>query len=128
MTFGLIDEIFGTQIRGHDDKRIAEINRATLAIGQPTVIKHLQKHIENIRMRLFDFVKEKDLIGPAPHRFGECATFFIADITRRRADQTRNGMFLHIFGHIDTHHRRLVIKQIRRKRFGEFGFTDTGWS
>ena len=40
-----------------------------LPVGQPTIIEHLQEHIENIRMRFFDLVEEHNLIGPASHRF-----------------------------------------------------------
>ena len=34
-----------TEIRCHNDERIAEINRAPLPVCQSPVIKHLQQHI-----------------------------------------------------------------------------------
>src|SRR5205814_6901798 len=64
-------------------------SRTALTIGQAAVVKHLQQHVEHIKMRLFDLVEQHDLIGPAPHRLGERAALVIADIARRRADQPR---------------------------------------
>ena len=37
-------------------------------------------------------------------------------------------MLLHIFGHIDTYHVALVIKECSGKGLGKFRFTDTGRS
>ena len=50
-----------TEIRCHNDERIAEINRAPLPVCQSPVIKHLQQHIENIRMRFFYLIKQNNL-------------------------------------------------------------------
>ena len=93
----LQDEEIGAEIRGHDDQHIAEIDRASLPVGQPAVVEHLQQNVEDIRMRLFDFVEQHDLIGPAPHRLGQRAALLVADIAGRRADQPGDRMFLHIF-------------------------------
>ena len=38
------------QVGRHDDDRVAEIHRAALAVGQATVIQHLQEDIEHVRM------------------------------------------------------------------------------
>ena len=48
--------------------------------------------------------------------FGQLAAFFIAHVSGRRADETGHGVFLHVFGHIDTHHVVLVVKQRLRQR------------
>ena len=47
-----------TQVRGHDDHGITEINRAALTVSKPSIIQHLQQDVEDIRMRLFDLVKK----------------------------------------------------------------------
>src|SRR5690606_41738413 len=57
-----IDEIFSAEIRGHDDDRVAEIDRTALPVGQASVIQHLQQHVEHIRMCLFDLVEQNHLI------------------------------------------------------------------
>ena len=84
-----VDEILRAEVRGHDDQRVAEIDRAALAVGQAAVVEHLQQHVEHVRMRLLDLVEQHDLIGPPAHRLGQRAAFVVADIARRRADQPR---------------------------------------
>src|SRR5580698_9776898 len=66
-------------------------------------------------MRLFDFVEEHDRVGTPANQFGELSAFFIADIARRRADETRDRMLLHVLRHVNTDHGVLVIE----KKFGE---------
>ena len=36
-----IQDILAAQVAGHNDHRVAEIDRAPLAIGQPSIIEHL---------------------------------------------------------------------------------------
>ena len=76
-------------------------------------------------MRLLDLVEQHDLIGSAPHGFGQYATFVIANIPGRRADQTGHGMFLHELRHVDPHHRVLVVEQEFGHGLGQLGLTDT---
>ena len=77
-------------------------------------------------MRFLDFVEQHHLVRPPPHRLGERAALVIADIARRRADQPRHRMLLHVFGHVEAHHRGLVIEQILRQRLGQLGLADAG--
>ena len=105
-------------------KRVAEIDGAALAVGQPAVVEHLQQHVEDVRMRLFDLVEQHDLIGPPPHRFGERAAFVVTDIAGRRADQPRHRMLLHVFRHVDADERVLVVEQKLRQRLGQLGLAD----
>ena len=112
------------EVRGHDDQRVLEVDRAALAVGQAAVVEHLQQHVEHVRMRLLDLVEQHDLIGPAPHGFGQRAAFLVADIARRRADQPGDGVLLHVFRHVDAHHRVLVVEQERRQRLGQLGLAD----
>ncbi len=78
-------------------------------------------------MRFFDFVEEHDRIGMPPHRLGELSAFFVADVSRRRADETRDGMLLHVFGHVDADHGALVVEKKFGKCARQFGFADAGW-
>ena len=111
----LVHQIVGAEVRRHHDQRVAEVDRAALPVGQAAVVEHLQQHVEHVRMRLLDLVEQHDLIGPPPHRFGQRAAFLIADIARRRADQPRDRMLLHVLRHVDADERRLVVEQdIRR--------------
>ena len=99
-----------TDVAGHDDDGVFEIDGAALAIGEPAIIEHLQENIENVGMGFLDFVEEDHTIGPAAHRFTQLAPFFIADIARRSADEPRDGVFLHVFAHVDADHGILVIE------------------
>src|SRR5262245_15323101 len=62
---GKVDEDFGAEIRRHDQNGVGEIDRAALPVCQAAVIENLQKNIEDIRVRLFDFIEEDDLIRAA---------------------------------------------------------------
>ena len=62
-------------------------------------------------MRLLDLVEQDDLIGTAAHGFGERAALLVADIARRRADQPRDRVLLHVLGHVEADHRGLVVEQ-----------------
>ena len=44
-------------IAGHYDKRIAEIHGAAMAIGEPPLVQQLQQDVEDVSVRLFDFVE-----------------------------------------------------------------------
>src|SRR5262245_5124853 len=79
-------------------------------------------------MSLLDFIKEDYGIRPAADTFGQVSTFFVADVARRRADQTRNRVLFHVFRHVDTHHRPLVIEEELRQSASRFGLSDAGWS
>ncbi len=97
-----------------------------LTVGQAAVIEHLQQHVEHIRVRLLDLVEQDHLVGPAPHRFGERAALFVADIARRRADQPRYRVLLHVLRHVEADQRILVVEQIGRERLGQLGLADAG--
>ena len=124
LAFLLHDEIFRAEIGGHDDQRVLEIDRAPLPVRQPSIVEHLQQHVEHVGMRLLDLVEQQHLIGPAPHGLGERAALLVADVARRRADQPRHRMFLHVFGHVEPHHGGLVVEQEARQRLGQLGLAD----
>ena len=113
-------------VRRHDDDRVLEIDRPPLPIRDAAVIEHLQQHVENIVVRFLDFVEENDRIRPAPNRFGQLPAFFVADITRRRADQSRDRVLLHVFAHVDPDHGVLVVEQKFGERTRQFRFADAG--
>ena len=49
------------------------------------------------------------------------SSLFVADISWRRADETRNGVFFHIFGHINPNHRLFIVEQPGRIRIVQQG-------
>ena len=121
-------QITRPDVRSHDQNRVLEIDDAAFAVGEAAVVHDLQQNVENIGMRLLDFIEQHDRIGTAAHLFGELAAFFIADVARRRADQAGDRMLLHVFGHVDAHQGALVIEKKFGESAGEFGFADAGWT
>ena len=114
------------EVGGQHDQRLLEVDRAALTIGQHTIVEHLQEHVEDIGMRLFDLIEEHDLIGPTPHRFGQHTALVVTDVARRGTDQTGHGVFLHELRHVDAHHRIVVVKEELGHGLGQLGLAHTG--
>ena len=115
-------------VGGHDDHGVAEVDRSTVAISQPTVVEDLQQGVEHLRVRLFDFVEEDDLVGPSAHRFGELAALVEPDVAWRRPEQTTDRVRLHVLGHVQPQQGVFIVEQVIRQRLGQLGLTDAGGS
>src|SRR2546423_15408887 len=112
-------------IRGHDNNCVLEIYGGSERLGQDAVFKHLQQDIEKICVRLFDLVEEQNRIRRTLHALSKLSTFLMADVTRGRTDQLRNGVLLHILRHIETNHRTLAAKKELCQLARDFSFADT---
>ena len=42
---------------------VAEVDRATLAIGEASVVEQLQQGVEHVAVRLLDLVEQHDRVG-----------------------------------------------------------------
>ncbi len=115
----------GARIGGHDQNDISEINRFAVMVRELAVIHDLKQDIEQIRMRLFDLVKQQHAVRMLVHPVGEQAALIKADIARRRANQTRDGVTLHIFRHVkaDKLNAENIGKLARNFRFTNPGRT-----
>ena len=116
-----VQDILRAEVGGQDQNGVLEVHRSALRIGDPAIVQHLQQDVEHVGMRLLHLVEQDDGVGLAAYRFGQLAAFFIAHVSGRRADQTGHGVFLHVFGHVDTHHVVLIVKQRLRQRLGKLG-------
>src|SRR5690606_33547130 len=74
-------DLIGSDVRGHDDQRIAEVDDASLGVRQTAILKNLQQNIEYFRMRLLDLVEQHDRVRLAAHLLRQLSALFIADIT-----------------------------------------------
>ncbi len=117
-------QVSRADVRRHDDDRVLEIDDAAFAVGEAAIVHHLQENVEDVRMRLFDFVEEHNRVGTTANLFGQLSAFFVADVSWRRADQASDRVLLHVFGHVDAEHGVLVVEQEFGERAGEFGFAD----
>ena len=126
LAFGLVDQIFRPEIRGHDDQRVAEIDRAALPVGQAAIVEHLQQDVEHVGMGFLDFVEQHDLIGPPSDGLGQGPAFLVADIAGRCADQAGDRVLFHIFRHVDAQQSAFVIEHETGQSLGQLGFADAG--
>ena len=121
-------DVLAADIGRHDDDRIFEIDRSSLPVRDAAIIKHLKQDVENVRVCLLDFIEQHHRIRPAPDRLGQLSAFLVSDVTRRSADQTRDGVLLHVFAHINANHCVLVVKQEFGESTGELSFSNSGRS
>ena len=116
-------QIGGARIRGHDQDDVAEIDLLAVVVGEPAVIHDLQQHVVEIRMRLLDFVEQHHAMRMLVDAIGQQAALVEADIARRRADQARHRVPLHIFGHVEADQ---LDAERGRELLCHFGLADAG--
>ena len=83
---------------------VAEVDRATLTVGQAAVVEHLQQQVEHVRVRLLDLVEQHDRVRVAAHALGELPGLVVADVSRRGADEPRHGVPLAELAHVEADH------------------------
>ncbi len=120
-----LDE-FNAGIAGHDDDAVLKVNRATMTIGEPTVIHNLKQGIEDLRMRFFNLIQQDNAIGSASDCLSELPTFLKTDVSRRCADEPGDGVLLLVLGHVQTHHSVLIVKEEPGKSARQFGLSHAG--
>ena len=86
-------------------------------VGQLAVIHHLQEDVEEIRMCFLDFVEQQHAVRVLVDAISQQAALIEADVARRRADEPRNRMPLHVFRHIEaqqlhTEHARELLRHL----------------
>src|SRR5580704_11092965 len=108
---GCIQYKLATDVTGHDDDRVFEIDGPTLTIRDPAIIQDLEQNIEDIRVRFFDLIKKHNAVGFAADGFAQLAAFLVPYITGRSADQASYGVLLHILAHIQPDHGVLIIEE-----------------
>src|SRR5712691_3393653 len=121
-------EVARAKVRRHDQNRILEVDNAALAVGEPPVVHDLEQNIENVRMRLFDFVEKHHRIRMSANLLGELASFFVSNVARRCTDEARHRVLLHIFGHVDAQQGALVVEEELGEGAGKFGLAYTRWT
>ena len=87
-------QLFGTNITGHDDDGIGEVNAPTFGVGNIAVFEYLQEHIKDIGVSFFYFVEQYQAIGLATDFVGQLAAIIVTDVSGRSTHQSRNIMML----------------------------------
>ena len=81
---------------------VAEVGLAAVVVGERAVVHDLQQQVEHVRMRLLDLVEQQHAVRMLGDRLGEQAALVEADVARRRADQARHRVPLHVLGHVEA--------------------------
>ena len=123
----LLDQV-RSDVAGHHDDGVLEVDGAALAVRQAAVFEDLQQHVEDIGVGFLDLVEEDHGIRPAPDRFRKLAAFLVTDISRRRTDQARSGELLHVFRHVEADHGLLVVEEKLGQGSGQLGFANARWA
>ena len=69
-----------TDVGRHHQKHVLERHRAALGVGEAPVLQNLQENVEDVRVRLLDFVEEHDAVGLAADGLSELSSFAVADV------------------------------------------------
>ena len=97
-----------------------------MGIAEPSLIQDLQQQIHNLRMRLFDLIKQHHRIGAAAHLFGQLACLIVSHIAGGRTDHFRNRMLLHVFGHIQPDQCFRGVEHLLRQHLDQLCFAHAG--
>src|SRR5690606_15519371 len=119
------DEV-APEVGGHDDERVREVHRAALRVGQAAVVEDLEEHVEHLGVRLFELVQQHDRVGAAADGLGQLPALLVADVPRRRADEAAHRVALLVLGHVDPHHRVLVVEELLGEGLRQLGLADAG--
>src|SRR5262245_27369937 len=112
-------------IRSHNDDRVFEVHRAALSIRETPVVEGLQHNIPHIRMSFFDLIQKYHAVGPTSDALGQISALLIADMSWRCADQSRHGMLVHVFRHVDSDHCSRIIEKKLGESTRSFGLSHT---
>ena len=119
-------QVLGAEVRRHDQHRVAEVDRAALAVGEPALLEDLQQRVEHVGVGLLDLVEQHHGERLAAHGLGELAALLVADVAGRRADEPADGVLLHVLAHVEHDQRRVVAEQELGERLGQLGLADAG--
>ncbi len=118
-------DVFGSEVGGHDDDGVLEVDNATLAVGQATLFENLQQRVEDVGMCLLNLVEEHDAERLATNLLGELAALFESDESGGCTEQTRDGVLLAVLAHVERDESTLVVEQELGESLGELGLSDT---
>ena len=114
------------EVGRQDQDRVAEVDRAALAVGQPALVEHLQQHVEHVRVGLLDLVEQDHRVRTPSHRLGQLTALVVADVAGRRTDKAGHRVLLAVLAHVDADHRAFVVEEELRQRLCQLGLADAG--
>lgn len=118
------EDVLATDVGGEDDDGVAEVDEASLSVGEASVVEDLEEGVEDVGVGFFDFVEEDDGVGATAYLLGELASFFVAYVAGRGSDEAGDAVFFHVFGHVESDEGVFVIEEEFCEGFAELGFAD----
>ena len=116
----------GGDVGGHDDDGVLEVDGASLPVGEPAVVEHLQEHVEHVAVGRLDLVEQDHAVRPAADRLGQSPAFLIADVARRGADHAGHRVLLHELAHVDADDGLLGVEQQLGQGLAQLGLAHPG--
>src|SRR5262249_31460319 len=104
-------DLLAAEGAGHDDDRVAEVDRGALAVGQAAVGEELEQDVEDVAMGLLDLIEQEDRVGSSTDGLGEPAPLLVADVARRGADQSGDVVALAELAHVEPDHGGLAVEE-----------------
>src|SRR5579875_605645 len=98
----------------------------TLGIGEPPGIKNLQEEVENLWVSFLHFIEQHNTMRAPPQLACQLTLLVITNVTRRRADHTRDSMLFHVLGHIDANQMLIGTKYFGCQRPRKLRFANPG--
>ena len=114
------------QIGRQQHDGVAEIRLAAHGIGELAILQNLQQDVLDVRVCLFDLVKQHDAVRTAADGLGQLPALIVAKIARRRTQQPGRGVLLLIFRHIELEQGFLTAEPAAGQRLGEGRLPHTG--
>ena len=115
-----------SDVGSHDEDRVATVHRAALGIREPPVVQDLKQDVEDLGVGLLHLVEEHHGVRMPAQGLGELAALLVPDVAGRRADETGDGVLLHVFGHVQADHGLLAVEEFGGQGLGELGLADPG--
>ena len=108
--FTHVVQIRRTEVAGHHDDRVTEVDDATLAVCEAIIVKDLKEQRNEFARRL-PISSMRTMLYGLRHVFCQLPARVVPDVARRGADESRNR----VFRAIDADHRIRGIEQEGRK-------------
>ena len=124
----LFTKLISSDVWGHYDDCVFEINPSSLAIFELSFIQDLEHNIQNIRRGLLNLIKENHRVWLSSHSLSKPSSFIISNISGRRSNQLWNWELLHKFRHIKSDHSSLITKIVLCNQLCEVGLSNPRWS
>src|SRR5690625_4283709 len=123
-----LGDVPGSEVGGHDDDRVLEVDHPALRVAEPPVLEHLQQRVEDVRVRLLDLVEQHDRERVPAHLLGELTTLFVADVPGWGPEQPRDSVLLRVLAHVQLDQCFLIPEQELGQRLGQLRLPHTGWA